>query len=141
MSRTQNQNSLSASLNFSFISTAALVLGDAGRLPLTDGTVDIVDCSMALQVLGPLPTVLADLARVLRPGERPVALVPARNSLTLKDRWRYDRSTRALDDGLTTPNDGELSRLAIVMGGADFDVLDDDSDASHIDSTTLISGS
>ncbi len=103
-----------------------LVLGDASSLPLADGAVDIVVCSMALQVLGPLPIVLAELARVLRPGGLLVALVPARHPLTLKDRWRYIRLTRALHDGLLAPNDGELGRLAIVMGGAGFDVLDDE---------------
>ncbi len=103
-----------------------LVLGDAGSLPFADGAVDIVVCSMALQVLGPLPTVLTELARVLRPGGLLVALVPARKPLTLKDRWRYVRLTRALHDGLMAPNDGELGRLALVMGGAGFDVVDDE---------------
>lgn len=116
-----------------------LVLGDAGSLPFADGVVDIVACSMSLQVLGPLPTVLTELARVLRSGGLLVTLVPARRPLTLKDRWRYVRLTSALHDGLAAPNDGELSRLALVMGGAGFDVVDDDFRrfAYRLDDTTV----
>jgi ubiquinone/menaquinone biosynthesis C-methylase UbiE len=66
-----------------------LVRGDAGRLPLADASIDVAVCSMALQVLTPLPTVLSEMARVLRPGGRLVALIPVSAPLTVTDRLRY----------------------------------------------------
>ena len=68
-----------------------LVRADAGRLPLATGSVDVAICSMALQILIPLPEVLAELARVLRPGGQLVALVPVSAPLTIADRLRYGR--------------------------------------------------
>jgi SAM-dependent methyltransferase len=68
-----------------------LVRADAARLPLPDASVDLVVCSMALQVLTPLPAVLAELARVLRPSGRLVALVPVSRPLTRGDRVRYSQ--------------------------------------------------
>ena len=55
-----------------------LVRADAGALPLAPGTADAVTASMALMVLDPLAAVLAEAARVLRPGGRLVATVPTR---------------------------------------------------------------
>ena len=40
-----------------------LVRGSATALPLADGGVEVVACSMALQILTPLPTVLAEIGR------------------------------------------------------------------------------
>ncbi len=116
-----------------------LVLGRADRLPFADGAVDIVVCSMALQILGPLPIVLAEIRRVLRPGGRLVAVVPARHPLTMRDRWRYLRLIRALRDGLVAPNDGALGRLRGVMGAAGFDVESDEFRrfAYRVDDTTV----
>lgn len=43
-------------------------LGDLGRLPVADGAVDVVVCSLALAHVPDLGPVLAEFARVLRPG-------------------------------------------------------------------------
>ncbi len=102
-----------------------LVLGDAPALPFPAQSVTTIVCSMSLQILDPLVAVLGEFARVLRPGGRVVAIVPARRPLTWSDRWRYLRLSRTLRDGLTYPNDVALSRLAGVMGEAGFDVVDD----------------
>lgn len=48
--------------------TALPVCGDAERLPLRDGCVDLVLSSLALQWCGDFPAVLHEARRVLRPG-------------------------------------------------------------------------
>lgn len=55
-----------------------LVRGRADRLPIRDAAAAAVCAAMCLPVLTPLPEVLAELRRVLRPGATLVALVPAR---------------------------------------------------------------
>ena len=47
---------------------ATLHLGHATTLPLSDASVDVVTCHMALMLMGEVEAVLAELARVLRPG-------------------------------------------------------------------------
>jgi SAM-dependent methyltransferase len=44
------------------------VLGDLRQLPVPDGSVDVVTCGLALAHLPALEPVLAEFARVLRPG-------------------------------------------------------------------------
>lgn len=79
------------------------VVSDASSLPFATNATDTVACSMALHVTQPLPSVLAEMARVLKPGGRLVAIIPARHPLTLRDRWRYARLIRTLGDGLSAP--------------------------------------
>ncbi|MBT2490737.1 class I SAM-dependent methyltransferase [Streptomyces sp. ISL-96] len=55
-----------------------LVRASADALPLTSGSVGAVCASMCLPVLTPLPRVLGEITRVLRPGGLLAALVPAR---------------------------------------------------------------
>ena len=102
-----------------------VALGDATRLPFADRAVDTVVCSMALQVIEPLQDVVVEIARVLRPGGRLVALVPARRPLTLRDRFRYLGMIRALRDRISAPNDNALDQLPAVMREAGFEVVDD----------------
>ncbi len=45
-----------------------LVRGDAARLPFSDASVDTLVCSMAVMLFRPIGLVLAEIARVLRPG-------------------------------------------------------------------------
>jgi len=82
-----------------------LVRADAARLPLGEDSMDVVVCSMALQILDPLEAVLAEAARVLRPGGALVALLPASSPLQPGDRVRYARLLWALRRwGLDYPN-------------------------------------
>lgn len=53
------------------------VRADAMALPLQDGALDAVCCSLCLQLVPDLDTALAQIARVLRPGGRLAATVPA----------------------------------------------------------------
>jgi len=52
------------------------VRADAMALPLRDGTVDAVSCSLCLHLVPDLDTALAQIARVLRPGGRLAVAVP-----------------------------------------------------------------
>lgn len=56
---------------------AAAVVGDAHRLPIGDGVLDAAVCHMALMLFADLPSVLAELARVLRPSGTFAAVVQA----------------------------------------------------------------
>ena len=58
---------------------------DALRLPFRDGAVDVVTSSMGLVVVTPLGEVLAEVARVLRPGGVLAAIAPAVRPLGPKD--------------------------------------------------------
>jgi demethylmenaquinone methyltransferase/2-methoxy-6-polyprenyl-1,4-benzoquinol methylase len=51
-------------------SDAPLILGDAVSLPLGDRSVDGVVCAFGLRNFTEIPTVVAELARVVRPGGR-----------------------------------------------------------------------
>ncbi len=66
-----------------------LIRADADALPVPSRTIDAVVCSMALMIVAPLEEVLAEVARVLRPGGSLVALVPAESPVTILDRLRH----------------------------------------------------
>lgn len=53
-----------------------LLHADALALPLPDQSVDVVVCSMAVMLLRPVESALAEVARVLRPGGRFVSIRP-----------------------------------------------------------------
>jgi SAM-dependent methyltransferase len=91
--------------------TGLLVRGSASALPLADGSVEVVACSMALQVLTPLPAVLAEVARVLAPGGRLVATVPDRGPLRAGDVPIIAALLATLGRGLGYPNDRLLRGL------------------------------
>lgn len=50
--------------------------GLAQTLPLPDASVDLVSCHLALMLMNPVEPVIAELARVLRPGGRFAAVLP-----------------------------------------------------------------
>ena len=102
------------------------VVSDASSLPFPTNAAETVACSMALHVTQPLPSVLGEIARVLRAGGRLVAIIPARHPLTLRDRWRYLGLIRTLGDGLSTPNDRALSHLTELIGGAGLQLVSDE---------------
>ena len=81
--------------------------GDAAHLAeLVGGDVDVVVCSMALQLLQPLPDVLAAVAAGLRPGGLLVATVPSTAALTARDRLSWLRLVAVLGTRLRFPNEG-----------------------------------
>jgi SAM-dependent methyltransferase len=105
---------------------AGRVRASAAALPLPDASVDVVVCSMALQVLTPLPAVLAETARVLAPGGRLVATVPDRGPLRLLDAPVLAGLLAALGRGLSYPNDPALRRLPDLLAGAGLRLISDE---------------
>lgn len=73
-----------------------LVRGDATRLPLPTGSVDVVTAALSLMLVQPLDQALAEVARVLRPGGELRLLLPAQRPLSFADVVRYLRLFLAL---------------------------------------------
>jgi len=70
---------------------AAVALGDAVALPVRTASIDLVLVSMALMLIDPLSSALAEVHRVLVPGGELRALLPTTSSMTIGDRWDYTR--------------------------------------------------
>lgn len=102
-----------------------LVQATAAELPVRDGGVDVVTCSMALQIVDPLPGVLAEISRALCPGGLVVATVPASGPLHAADLPVLAGLVAALGRGLAYPNDGLLGRVPTLLGSAGLTVITD----------------
>jgi SAM-dependent methyltransferase len=103
-----------------------LAVADATALPFVSGAFDAVVCSMGLMVIQPLDAALAEIARVLRPGGRVVALLPARKPLQPADALLYGQLVLALRSPLRFPNDDDLADPTAVLAGAGLSpVLDE----------------
>lgn len=66
-----------------------VIRSDATMLPIVDGSVDVVTCSMALMLVRPLGAALAEIRRVLRGNGELRLLLPTPSPLTASDRLRY----------------------------------------------------
>lgn len=95
-----------------------LVCASATALPVPTASVEVVTCSMALHVLTPLPAALAEIRRVLVPGGRMVAILPARRPLRVGDLPVLAGLLGILGRRLTYPNDRALARLPVLLEGA-----------------------
>lgn len=106
---------------------------DATRLPLADGAVDVVVCSMALQLL-PLQPALAEVRRVLRPGGTFAATVPVGRPLPLRDALRWTHVLVALRrTSLTYPNDAALGAPGRLLAAAGLTLVSDDARPFGVD--------
>jgi SAM-dependent methyltransferase len=103
-----------------------LVRGSASTLPTADGSIDVVVCAMALQVLTPLPSTLAEIARVLAPGGRLVATMPDRGPLRVADLPTITGLLGVLGRGLGYPNDRLLPHLPALLARAGLRLLGDE---------------
>lgn len=104
----------------------ALARAGADRLPLADGSVDTVVASMVLMVASPLPAVLDEVRRVLRPGGRLVATLPARGPLPAGHWVTVAGLLLALGGPPPFPNDAALPRLPDLLAAAGLQVCSDE---------------
>ncbi len=103
-----------------------VVRADAAAVPLRSGAVGVVVCSMALMLLQPLSTALAELARVMRPGSTLVALLPSSRPLSPGDLARYAHLLMVLGRRhFAYPNDSELREPARALSHAGLALVSD----------------
>ena len=106
---------------------------DATRLSLPDSAVDVVVCSMALQLL-PLEAALAEVRRVLRPGGTFAATVPVGRPMPVRHALRWGRLLAALRQaGLSYQNDDALASPADGLAAAGLTLLSDEAQAFGVD--------
>ena len=103
------------------------VIASSSALPFAASSFSSGVCSMALMVMAPLPTVLAEINRVLVPGAPFVILVPCAWPLGLSDVWAYLRIYAAL----WTPGNRIATRVRhlgfpLALKHAGFEVKSDD---------------
>ncbi|MEV8310867.1 class I SAM-dependent methyltransferase [Streptomyces flavidovirens] len=104
-----------------------LVRASADALPMASRSVGAVCASMCLPVLTPLPRVLSEIQRVLRPGGTLAALVPARLGFDLPGLLGWARVMRTL--GVVRqpwPNPQARDSVAKVLRQAGFTVRSDE---------------
>jgi len=105
-----------------------LVRASATRLPFATNATDALVCSMAMQVIQPVPDAITELARVLRPGGRAVLLLPATGPITWRHAVVYLRLQAALRRRIRYPNDRALGtrRLSATAAGHGLTVTSDE---------------
>ena len=104
-----------------------LVRGDAAALPFATGTFNAVVCSMAIMLLEPLDSVLAEIRRVVRPGGTAVFMLPGSRPLTPADLLHYGQLMTAVRQShLAYPNDRRIARLGRLLQKAGFDLVADE---------------
>lgn len=85
------------------------VLADARRLPFEDASMDAVTSSMGLAVIRPMTTLIAEIARVLRPGGVLAVTMPTTRPLRLADIRVAARITQILRSTPRLPGVRELA--------------------------------
>jgi len=103
-----------------------LARAGADRLPLADASIDTVVASMVLMVTGRLPAVLDEVRRVLRPGGRLVATLPARGPSHAVDWVTVAGLLLALGGPPRFPDDAALPRLPGLLAAAGLQVRSDE---------------
>jgi SAM-dependent methyltransferase len=107
------------------------VRADALRLPFRDGAVDVVTSSMGLVVVTPLDQVLAEVARVLRPGGVLAAIAPAVRPLGPRDLRVLTRITARLRTKPSFPGPVELAGFHKTLDGAGLTRVEDKRERYH----------
>lgn len=102
-----------------------VVRGDAASLPFLDACFDAVVCSMGLMVVQPLAKVLAECARVVRPGGLLSATVASPRPLRPTDLLTLGQLTARLRSTPQFPGGGELSGVRHALSQVGFQVVED----------------
>jgi SAM-dependent methyltransferase len=103
-----------------------LLRARAAAIPLRDASVDMVACSMSLMVTIPLPLVITEIARVLRPGGLLVATIPAAGPLHMRDRMVVAGLLAALGRAPAYPAGSALPRIPALLTRHGLRVVADD---------------
>lgn len=104
-----------------------LVRADAGALPVASGRAGAVCAAMCLPVVTPLPQVLGEIGRVLRPGGTLAALVPSQTGLSPSGLLSWVRVMAALRAvHQPWPNPQARDGLAALLRSAGFRVRSDE---------------
>lgn len=103
-----------------------LLRGRATAIPLRDASVDVVACSMSLMVTTPLPLVISEIARVLRPGGLLVATVPATVPLRGRDRVIVAGLLAALGRAPAYPASHAVARIPVLLARHGLRLVADD---------------
>lgn len=93
------------------------VQADATRLPFADASLDAVTTSMGLAVVSPPSELLAEVARVLKPGGVFAAITPTVGPLRRSDVVRMAKLTRLLRSSPRFPSPLELT-MGSLLGAA-----------------------
>ena len=102
-----------------------LLRARASAIPLRDASVDVVACSMSLMVATPVPGVIAEIARVLRPGGLLAATVPAAGPLRPADRAFVAGLVTALGRAPAYPAGRFTARIPSLLAGHGLRVTSD----------------
>jgi SAM-dependent methyltransferase len=94
-----------------------LLRARASAIPLRDASVDVVACSMSLMVTTPVPQVVAEIARVLRPGGLLAATIPAAGPLRPADRVAVAGLIAALGRAPAYPAGRGTPRIPALLAG------------------------
>lgn len=103
-----------------------LVRASGTALPVESGSFGVVVCSMALMLLTPLATALAEIGRVLAPGGRLVATLPDTRPLRATDLPVVAGLLAALGERLRYPNDTDLHRLSALLADVGLRLVGDE---------------
>lgn len=93
---------------------------DAHRLPLDDASVDGVHCAAALYLLADPGAVVAEMARVLRPGCHLVGMTLVAPFRPIGPLGRFNRRVTSTLSGVRYLGSGEVERLCTSAGLGDF---------------------
>lgn len=104
----------------------SLLLADASAIPLRDGCIDTVTCSMSLMVALPPARVVAEIVRVLRPGGRLAATLPAGGPLHTTDRALLAGLIAALGAAPAYPVGTALPHIPGLLAGAGLHVISEE---------------
>lgn len=102
-----------------------LLRASAAAIPLRDASVDMVACSMSLMVATPVPRVIAEIARVLRPGGLLAATIPAAGPLRPADRAAVAGLIAALGRAPAYPAGRGMAHIPALLAGHGLPVTGD----------------